>query len=137
MGGGKVGIGPQSVARRRRCRDLVVYELRRKRGHGVWSISGQQAMALPRARGLQAVPQGHGVQRDYYASVIRSYFDGKQAWLRTISGNGAPYRAGDLWGSVGARASGRWRDRNSLNYVKLVKRYLRLRVWAQPYFVGK
>jgi hypothetical protein len=38
---------------------------------------------------------------DYYASIIRSYYDGKQTWLNTVSDNGAPYTAGDLWGSIG------------------------------------
>ena len=46
---------------------------------------------------------------DYYGGILRSYYDGKQGWLNTVSGeNGKRYRRGDLWGSVGAWFSGRW-----------------------------
>ena len=74
---------------------------------------------------------------DYYGSIIRSYFDGRQTWLNTVSGNGAPYRAGELWDSVGYWASGRWQDAHAAWYVSEVKYDLAHRVWAQPYFVGK
>ena len=84
-----------------------------------------------------AFRQDTAFNADYYASIVRSYFDGKQTWLYTISGNGARYRPGDLWGSVGAWASGRWHDPNSLHYAALAKDDLRLRPWQQPYFVGK
>ena len=47
---------------------------------------------------------------DYWGSIIRSYYDGKQPWLSTVAGNGARYAAGDLWGSIGAWFSGRWHD---------------------------
>src|SRR5947209_8143911 len=39
---------------------------------------------------------------DYYGAILRSYYDGVQTWLNTVSGNGARYRARDLWDSVGA-----------------------------------
>jgi hypothetical protein len=71
---------------------------------------------------------------DYYGAIIRSYYDGRQTWLNTVSGNGARYRAGDLWGSVGAWFSGRWHDPGAEQYVGKVKRYLRERVWRKPGF---
>jgi autotransporter family porin len=75
---------------------------------------------------------------DYYGSIIRSYYDGKQTWLNTVSDNGAPYRAGDLWGSVGYWCSGRWHAPAVwLSYVNQTKRYLAVRAWAQPNFVGR
>ena len=45
---------------------------------------------------------------DYYGAIIRSYYDGTETWLNTVSGNGKPYAAGDLWDSIGYWASGRW-----------------------------
>ena len=76
------------------------------------------------------------INADYWASIVRSYYDGKQTWLNTVSGNGATYRAGDLWGSIGAWFSGRWHDAGAEGYVKKVKRYLRLRVWRTRDFAG-
>jgi hypothetical protein len=74
---------------------------------------------------------------DYYASAIRSYYDGKQVWLNTVSGNGQPYRAGDIWGSVGYWAAGRWHVAVGNAYVAHVKADLAERVWEQPNFVGQ
>ena len=49
-----------------------------------------------------------------YGAIIRSYYDGKQTWLNTVSGNGKEYRAGDLEGnSMGAWYSGRWWGRRN------------------------
>jgi hypothetical protein len=71
---------------------------------------------------------------DYYGAIIRSYSDGRQGWLNTVSGNGARYRAGDLWGSVGAWFSGRWHDPGAERYIAKVKQYLRARVWSRRGF---
>jgi len=71
---------------------------------------------------------------DYYGAIIRSYYDGRERWLDTVSGNGSRYRPGDLWGSVGAWFSGRWHDPGAERYVAKVKRYLRERVWRRPGF---
>jgi autotransporter family porin len=75
-----------------------------------------------------------GFNADYYAAIIRAYYDGRMTWLNTVSGNGRHYRSGDLWGSVGAWFSGRWRDAGAKQYVAKVKRALRERVWRQPGF---
>lgn len=71
---------------------------------------------------------------DYYGAIIRSYYDGRQTWLNTVSGNGARYRAGDLWGSVGAWFSGRWHDPGAAGYIAKAKQYMRERVWRAPGF---
>jgi hypothetical protein len=73
---------------------------------------------------------------DYYASIIRSYLDGKQTWLNTVAGNGAPYAAGDLWGSIGAWFSGRWHDAGAEAYVARVKSYEQQRIWRTSDFAG-
>ena len=57
---------------------------------------------------------------DYYGAILRSYYDGIESWLNTVSGNGAPYRSHDLWGSVGAWYSGRWRDPGARQYIARV-----------------
>jgi hypothetical protein len=72
---------------------------------------------------------------DYYASIIRSY-DGTQTWLNTVSDNGAPYAAGDLWGSIGAWFSGRWHVAGGEAYVARVKDYLKRRIWRTPEFAA-
>jgi hypothetical protein len=73
---------------------------------------------------------------DYWGSIIRSYYDGKQTWLNTVSGNGARYAAGDLWGSIGAWFSGRWHDGGAEAYVVAVKDYMAKRIWRTRDFAG-
>jgi hypothetical protein len=74
---------------------------------------------------------------DYYGAIIRSYYDGTQTWLNTVSGNGKRYRAGDLWDSVGYWASGRWDVATGQEYVDKVKADLGAQVWRLPNFVGQ
>ena len=75
---------------------------------------------------------------DYYGGIIRSYYDGEQSWLNNpdvAPENGRPYRAGDLWGAVGAWSSGRWRTDGNRDYVRAVKQIKRERTWqTHPYF---
>ena len=73
---------------------------------------------------------------DYYASIIRSYYDGRQTWLNTVAGNGARYAAGDLWDSIAAWDSGRWHVAGGETYVAKVKDYMARRVWRTPDFAG-
>ena len=71
---------------------------------------------------------------DYYGGILRSYYDGKQGWLNTVSSeNGKRYRRGDLWGSVGAWNSGRWRYRTG-DYISRVKETIRQRKWRRAGF---
>ena len=67
---------------------------------------------------------------DYWGSIIRSYFDGRQTWLSTVAGNGAPY------GSIGAWFSGRWHDPGAEGYVVAVKNYMAKRIWRTRDFAG-
>jgi hypothetical protein len=73
---------------------------------------------------------------DYYGAMLRSYYDGAQTWLNTVSGNGAPYRAGELWASVGYWAAGRWRTAGGREYVAKVRADLAERVWTRPNFIA-
>lgn len=70
---------------------------------------------------------------DYWGAIIRSYYDGKHDWLNTVE-RGRRYRAGDLWGSIGVWASGRWHLGTSGSYVAKVKDYLQRRVWEDRWF---
>jgi hypothetical protein len=70
---------------------------------------------------------------DYWAAIIRSYYDGRATWLNTVE-RGERYRAGDLWGSVGVWVSGRWRTEQSLEYIRAVRGHRRGRTWRQGFF---
>jgi hypothetical protein len=71
---------------------------------------------------------------DYYAAIIRAYFDGRMDWLTSVSGNGRRYRAGDIWGSVGAWYSGRWHSQDAEKYIAEVKQALTQRTWRSLNF---
>jgi hypothetical protein len=71
---------------------------------------------------------------DYYGAMIRSYYDGSQTWLNTVSGNGARYARGDLWDSVGYWASGRWHTQAGASYVAQVQSDLAQQVWLGRWF---
>ncbi len=72
---------------------------------------------------------------DYYGAMLRSYYDGTQTWLNTVSGNGSPYRPGDLWGSVGYWAAGRWDTETGNSYVAQIRTDLAERVWTKRNFI--
>jgi hypothetical protein len=72
---------------------------------------------------------------DYYAAIIRSYYDGKQGWLNDVE-RGRDYRAGDLWGSIGAWFSGRWHTPAAEQYIRRVKRVLAKRTWRTAGFAA-
>lgn len=74
---------------------------------------------------------------DYYGGIIRSYFDGTQTWLNTVTGNGRRYRAGDIQGSLAAWYSGRWWPEGVEVYLDAVKQRRAEKTWKQPYFVGR
>jgi autotransporter family porin len=65
---------------------------------------------------------------DYASAWQRACFDGDFTWLR----NG--YRAGDVWGCVGAWYSGNWYDAGAVSYIARVKDHLAKQVWEQPGF---
>lgn len=77
---------------------------------------------------------------DYYGGIIRAYYDGKMTWLANPDvavQNGAPYTAGDFWGSVGAWRDGRWHTAFNEEYVVKAQANLADQVWLQPNFVGR
>ena len=71
---------------------------------------------------------------DYYGAILRSYYDGAQTWLNTVSGNGQRYTAGDLWGSVGYWASGRWQDAAAHVYIAKVQADFATQPWLGKWF---
>lgn len=73
---------------------------------------------------------------DYYGAILRSYYDGTETWLNTVTGNGAAYHRGDLWDSAGAWYSGRWHDPGALQYIAQVKANLAQRIWRTAMFAG-
>ena len=72
---------------------------------------------------------------DYYGGIIRAYYDGRMGWLNTVE-RGRQYRAGDLWGTVGAWFAGRWWTDPAASYIGVVKQRLRERTWRRDYFRG-
>jgi hypothetical protein len=66
---------------------------------------------------------------DYYGANLRSIYGGLYAWLNQVP-HGRQYRAGDVWGSVGEWASGRWYEGDSQWYSGWVQRRMRERTWA-------
>lgn len=72
---------------------------------------------------------------DYYGAIIRSYYDGRERWLNDVE-HGQPYRAGDLWGSVGAWFAGRWHTPAADGYIGVVRQILRDRTWRRAKFRG-
>lgn len=70
---------------------------------------------------------------DYYGAIIRAYFDGRERWLNDVE-HGQRYKAGDLWGAVGAWFSGRWHTPAAEGYIKKVKGIARRRTWRRAEF---
>jgi len=65
---------------------------------------------------------------DYYGAYLRGLYNGRDGWLNTVP-RGRTYKAGDLWGSVGEWASGRWHLGTSASYVAEVRKRLAQRTW--------
>ena len=72
---------------------------------------------------------------DYYGAILRAYYDGKETWLNTVE-RGRDYKAGDLWGSVGAWFAGRWHTPPAEDYIKAVRSHLKARTWRTRDFIG-
>ena len=70
---------------------------------------------------------------DYYGGILRAYYDGRQTWLNDVE-RGERYRAGDVWGSVGAWYAGRWRTDEAMSYIRLVQRTLKDEPWRERGF---
>jgi autotransporter family porin len=72
---------------------------------------------------------------DYAYAVWRNCFDGNDQWFDEFNPR-RPYRAGDLWGCVGAWYSGRWYDPGAVRYVRHVQAYVARRIWATSGFLN-
>jgi hypothetical protein len=70
---------------------------------------------------------------DYWGSIVRTYLDGRGGWLNRFA-RGRPYRAGDIWGSIGVHFAGRWYTRSAQRYIDEVKRNLAQRPWLDGHF---
>lgn len=66
---------------------------------------------------------------DYYAAMIRFYYDGYCLWA-------APgYRAGEAWSSIGAWYSPNpWNNAGARDYIRMVQAALAERAWTRPGF---
>jgi hypothetical protein len=72
---------------------------------------------------------------DYYAASFRYYYDGAATWLNSpCCFSGTTYKAGDVWGSVGAWFAGRWYTAGAVDYINAVKGRLVNRTWSQAGF---
>lgn len=69
---------------------------------------------------------------DYVASQLRGCLEGWQTWLGN-TGTGA-YRAGALWGCVGAWYAGEWNSAEAVGYIDRVRAELRARTWLTEEF---
>jgi hypothetical protein len=71
---------------------------------------------------------------DYFAAGMRHYYDGEATWFNDVE-RGQEYKAGDLWGSIGAHYAGRWHTPAAENYITRVQNETLLpRVWESPGF---
>jgi hypothetical protein len=71
---------------------------------------------------------------DYWAGMIRQYYEGCSTWMTGYSFNGTHYAAGDLWGSIGAWYAGNWHSDAANTYIAQVKHHLANKTWAKPGF---
>jgi hypothetical protein len=66
---------------------------------------------------------------DYSLAWLRACYEGAFAdWM------GGGYRAGNMWGCVGAWYSGSWLDSGAQQYITSVQSHLRNRTWAKQGF---
>jgi hypothetical protein len=71
---------------------------------------------------------------DYWAGMVRQYYEGCSTWMKDYTFNGSHYAAGDLWGSIGAWYSGNWHSNAAETYIAHVKKRLADKTWKQPGF---
>ncbi|MDT4963576.1 MAG: hypothetical protein QOF87_3223 [Pseudonocardiales bacterium] len=64
---------------------------------------------------------------DYLASQLRGCYNGWQYWLK----HSGSYRAGDLWGCVGAWYAGDWHSSGADGYISRVRNELANFTWLQ------
>ena len=69
---------------------------------------------------------------DYWGASIRGCYEGWETWLRNTGTH--TYRAGDLWGCIGAWYAGQWHSPAANAYIAKVQRAERNLVWLSPGF---
>ena len=103
-------------------------------------VDSHNDKALKELRGELSTFVCEGQYADALQKIIRSYLDGTQTWLNTVGGSGKRYKAGSLWGSIGAWYSGRWFPPGNAGldqYWADIKMRRAEVTWHQPFFVGK
>ncbi len=110
------------------CRPVCV-------SRGLYQHKVRNPAAMPTTNTL--VKESTPFNADYYGAKIRYYYEGNASWLNDpCCSTGVAYRAGDLWGSIGAYYSGAWHDSGAERYIAAVKDYLQRKVWKEPDFAG-
>jgi hypothetical protein len=69
---------------------------------------------------------------DFYAGWLRSCYEGWVVWLGQA---GYPYRAGDIWGCVGAWYSGDWHSPAATHYIGVNEQAMAARAWLDPSWI--
>jgi autotransporter family porin len=78
--------------------------------------------------------QSTAFNADYALAWRRACYEGAFTWLNTVSGNGAAYQAGDVWGCLGLWYSGRWYDAGARDYITKVQAQLAQKSWLNSGF---
>jgi hypothetical protein len=65
---------------------------------------------------------------DAYAATLRYYYDGHATWLHH------GYRAGDIWGSVGAYFKAQWHTPPADHYARGVRTHMLAQTWRGTHF---
>ena len=77
---------------------------------------------------------------DVLGAWLRGCYEGWAWWLRGQGNSHGTYRAGDLWGCVGAWYSGQWLDGTAAqpdtgeNYIARAQHFYQVEPWLQPGF---
>jgi hypothetical protein len=73
---------------------------------------------------------------DYMYGYTRVCYEGWTNYLYDHT-PGTGYRAGDLWGCIGAWYSGGWYDQEAIHYINTVKMNLQNKGWSKPEFSNR
>jgi hypothetical protein len=71
---------------------------------------------------------------EYVYALIRNCYQGRAGYTHAAVAGYPDYRAGDIWGCIGAWYSGAWYTQGSLQYIASVKTQLNNTPWLKPNF---
>jgi hypothetical protein len=131
VGVAKVGISTEGAAGRGDRRVLLAPVGAGRQRRFIRPLPG--AASLPLLGRCRIARDSTAFNADYYGGILRAYYDGKMGWLNTVE-RGREYRAGDLWGSVGAWYAGRWWTDPAKQYIDTMKARMHTRPWRNPGF---